>query len=49
MTISGWITMILSVGGVALFFFYSLMLVITKESNKKKIHSTLDQTPDTEE
>ena len=47
MNTSGWITMVLSVGGVAVFFGYSLFLVLSRERDKKKLHSTLDKTPDT--
>ena len=46
MSPSGWIVMILSVGGVTLFFGFSLFLVMRHESGKKKLHSTLEETPD---
>ncbi|MDH4263581.1 MAG: hypothetical protein OEV78_11105 [Spirochaetia bacterium] len=46
MSISGWIVMILSVGGVTLFFGFTLFLVFKHESRKKQLHSTLEETPD---
>jgi len=46
MSLSGWIVMILSVGGVTFFFAYNLYLVLGIEARKKKFHSTLDETPD---
>ena len=49
MNLSGWVTMILSVSGVTLFFAYTLIKVLRIESAKKKLHSTLDETPDTKE
>lgn len=49
MNLSGWITMIISVCGVTAFFSYNLFQVLKNESDKKKLHSTLDETPDLEE
>lgn len=49
MTIGGWIIMIASVSSVTIFFGWTLYLVLTKEKDPGKIHSTLDETPDIEE
>ena len=46
MNLSGWVVMILSVSGVTAFFGISLFAVVRFEKNKKKLHSTLDTTPD---
>ena len=46
MSLSGWVVMILSVGGVTLFFGFNLFLVLKNESRKKNLHSTLEETPD---
>jgi hypothetical protein len=38
--------MLTSVLGVSIFFGYNLSLVLKKEKDKRKLHSTLDKTPD---
>ncbi|MCB1319578.1 MAG: hypothetical protein KDK34_04975 [Leptospiraceae bacterium] len=43
----GWLIMLLSVGGVTLFFGWSLFLVLTRKSaDREHMHSTLDEPPD---
>lgn len=49
METGGWIIMALSVGGVSLFFFWTLYMAVTRKSSTKHIHSTLDEPPDIEE
>lgn len=49
MTAGGWISMILSVGFVTVFFGWTLYLVMSrKEEDTEHIHSTMDETPDME-
>ena len=47
MTIGGWFFMIISVGGVSVFFAWTLFVVLTRQQQSdKQMHSTLDRTPD---
>lgn len=49
MTAGGWITMIISVGGVTVFFGWALTMVLTRKNHPEEhMHSTLDQPPDVE-
>jgi hypothetical protein len=49
MTIGGWIFMFLSVGGVTLFFVWSMSVVLTRKSAPERLHSTIEETPDMDE
>ena len=46
MTTGGWITMILSVGSVTTFFFWTLYRVLTTEPPPEELHSIREEPPD---
>lgn len=48
MTIGGWITMFLAVGGVTAFFAWMLYLTLSRR-DPVAMHSLLEETPDTRE
>lgn len=45
MTIGGWVIMTICVGGVTVFFVWTLVMVLSKKEDRG-LHSTRDETPD---